>query len=131
MSVHDNHLRATYESIHLTIAESSLEIKKEFNPDLIIAIARGGFFASRVLGTYLKSDTGKNLPIQTIGLSLYESVGEGTEEMIGTQVVRTQWLDASALANLLGRRILIVVSHRPWEKKRSLGTVQLIHFFFP
>lgn len=66
--------------------------------------------------TFLKSEERpRNVPIQTIGLSLYEDLGPdisvggtglGQEEKIGKEVVRTQWLDKP----ILGRRILIVVS---------------------
>lgn len=64
----------------------------------------------------------RNIPIQAIGLSLYEEVGEADgssglamEEKLGKEVIRTQWLDFSTLGNrpLIGRRILIVVSHSP------------------
>ena len=52
-----------------------------------------------------------NIPIQAIGLSLYEDLGRGDpEEVPGTKVTRTQWLDLSSLemANLIGKNILIV-----------------------
>jgi len=89
-----------------------------------------------MLRTFLKSEGGKNIPIQAIGLSLYEELGTttgeeaiGQEEKLGKEVVcpiaragrdityhmvqiRTQWLDFSTLGSrpLLGRKILIVVS---------------------
>ena len=57
--------------------------------------------------TFIKDPaTKKNIPIQAIGLSLYESLPDTTEEMIGSQVIRTQWLGPSK--TLLGRRALIV-----------------------
>lgn len=52
-----------------------------------------------------------NIPIQAIGLSLYEDLGRGDpEEVPGTKVTRTQWLDLSSLEmnNLIGKNILIV-----------------------
>ena len=52
-----------------------------------------------------------NIPIQAIGLSLYENLGQDDpEEAPGTKVTRTQWLDLSSLqmANLVGKNILIV-----------------------
>ncbi|KAF7845902.1 hypothetical protein BT93_L0121 [Corymbia citriodora subsp. variegata] len=61
--------------------------------------------------TFCKTPGQKNIPIQAIGLSLYEELGEGAgEEQMGKEVVRTQWLDFSTLGSrsLLGRRILIV-----------------------
>jgi len=60
--------------------------------------------------TFCKVGGTKNIPIQAIGLSLYEELGGATEEQIGKEVVRTQWLDFSTLGKtpLLGRRVLIV-----------------------
>ncbi|KAM0755525.1 PRTase-like protein [Meredithblackwellia eburnea MCA 4105] len=113
----DGHVRCTYQEIHVTIGETAKRIKKEFNPDIMVAIGGGGFFPARVLRTFLKSDSKRNIPIQAIGLSLYEELGDfnglsglANEEKIGKEVVRTQWLDFSTLGNkpLLGRRILIV-----------------------
>ena len=82
------------------IGNAAQRIRTEFKPDLMVAIGGGGFFPARVLRTFLKrrdENTGKlrNIPIQAIGLSLYEEVEGVSEEKIGTQVVRTQWLESS------------------------------------
>lgn len=53
--------------------------------------------------------TGKNISIQAIGLSLYEEVAGISEESVGKEVVRTQWLGPESRI-LLGRRVLIIVS---------------------
>lgn len=61
--------------------------------------------------SFLKRPGEPNIPIQAIGLSLYEDLGRGdAEEVPGTKVTRTQWLDLSSLemANLIGKNILIV-----------------------
>lgn len=61
--------------------------------------------------SFLKRPGEPNIPIQAIGLSLYEDLGRGDpEEVPGTKVTRTQWLDLSALemASLIGKDILIV-----------------------
>lgn len=61
--------------------------------------------------SFLKRPGDANIPIQAIGLSLYEDLGRGdAEEVPGTKVTRTQWLDLSSLemANLIGKNILIV-----------------------
>lgn len=61
--------------------------------------------------SFLKKPGNPNIPIQAIGLSLYESLGADTaEEVPGTKVTRTQWLDLSSLemANLIGKNVLIV-----------------------
>jgi len=103
----DDHVRCTYNDIHKLIAKASEPIQEQFKPDVIIAIGGGGFFPARVMRTFLKDpSTKKNIPIQAIGLSLYESLPGTTEEQLGQQVLRTQWLGPSKA--LLGRRALIV-----------------------
>ena len=61
--------------------------------------------------SFLKRPGAPNIPIQAIGLSLYEQLPTDTQvEKPGTVVTRTQWLDLSSLhmSNLIGRSILIV-----------------------
>ena len=61
--------------------------------------------------SFLKRPGSTNIPIQAIGLSLYENLGsDGPVEAPGTKVTRTQWLDLSSLemASLVGKNILIV-----------------------
>ena len=90
----------------------------------MIAIGGGGYVPARILRSFLKQPGSPNIPIQAIGLSLYEELpvaaaedpsnanaGPGTVDKIGTKVTRTQWLDFSSLGsmqNLVGKRILIV-----------------------
>lgn len=87
----------------------------------MIAIGGGGYVPARMLRSFLKSADSPNIPIQAIGLSLYESLppahasGDttpgGEVEQPGTKVTRTQWLDLTSLGemgNLVGKRILIV-----------------------
>lgn len=84
----------------------------------MIAIGGGGYVPARILRSFLKRQGSPNIPIQAIGLSLYESLpsmmngaGPGEIEALGTKVTRTQWLDLSALGemeNLVGKRVLIV-----------------------
>ncbi|KAG8823924.1 hypoxanthine-guanine phosphoribosyltransferase [Serendipita sp. 401] len=103
----DDHVRCTYNDVHKLIAKASERIQSEFKPDVIVAIGGGGFFPARVMRTFLKDpSTKRNIPIQAIGLSLYESLPDTTEEQLGNMVVRTQWLGPPN--NLLGRRALIV-----------------------
>jgi len=107
----DEQIRVTYQDIHILIGETAERIKKEYQPDLFIAIGGGGFFPARVLRTFLKNPARKNIPIQAIGLSLYEDLANPSEgDKIGKEVVRTQWLDFSTLGSqpLAGRKILIV-----------------------
>jgi hypoxanthine phosphoribosyltransferase len=88
-------------------------------PQLMIAIGGGGYVPARILRSFLKQPGKPNIPIQAIGLSLYEELpvahaanaGTGVVDQIGTKVTRTQWLDFSSLGgmeNLVGKRILIV-----------------------
>lgn len=60
--------------------------------------------------SFLKLPGEPNIPIQAIGLSLYEQLGSEVEEIPGTKVTRTQWLDLSSLemSNLIGKNVLIV-----------------------
>ena len=61
--------------------------------------------------SFLKRPGAPNIPIQAIGLSLYESLHESSPvEQPGTKVTRTQWLDLSAVQmdSLIGKNILIV-----------------------
>lgn len=58
----------------------------------------------------MKKEDGSNIPIQAIGLSLYERLAKNSvEEVPGTEVKRLQWLDVnSSMINLIGKNVLIV-----------------------
>ena len=59
----------------------------------MLTIGYRGFFPARVMRTFLKDPaTKRNIPIHAIGLSLYESLPGTTEEQLGSEVIRTQWL---------------------------------------
>ena len=94
----------------------------------MIAIGGGGYVPARILRwalvalsstpttntprSFLKQPGAPNIPIQAIGLSLYEQLdsSDAQIEAPGTKVTRTQWLDLSSLemANLIGKNVLIV-----------------------
>lgn len=97
----------------------------------MIAIGGGGYVPARILRSFLKRPgRSPNIPIQAIGLSLYESLpttststtanshddddddddAKTVVEQPGTKVTRTQWLDLSSLemSNLVGKNVLIV-----------------------
>ncbi|KAM9888240.1 hypothetical protein OXX79_013053 [Metschnikowia pulcherrima] len=100
----------SYNNIHQLCQETSEKIKA-FKPDLIIAIGGGGFIPARMLRTFLKEPGQPNIRIMAIILSLYEDIGTvGTQvETVGTQVVRTQWIDyAQSKVDLVNRNILII-----------------------
>lgn len=91
--------------------KSAEKLLLDFQPQLLIAIGGGGYVPARILRSFLKKGGAPNIPIQAIGLSLYESLGNDEVEAPGTKVTRTQWLDLTALGemqNLVGKRILIV-----------------------
>ncbi len=98
--------------MHNLCKESAGRLLADFQPQLMIAIGGGGYIPARILRSFLKQPGSPNIPIQAIGLSLYEQLGEDPEvETPGTKVTRTQWLDLTALGhmqNLVGKRILIV-----------------------
>lgn len=106
--------RLTYtraQQVHKLCQQSAERILNDFSPNLMIAIGGGGYVPARILRSFLKKPGSPNIPIQAIGLSLYESLGTDTEEEApGTKVTRTQWLDLSSLemANLIGKNVLIV-----------------------
>ncbi|OAR02882.1 hypothetical protein LLEC1_05715 [Akanthomyces lecanii] len=105
-------LYVTYNDVHNLCKESAGRLLADFQPQLMIAIGGGGYIPARILRSFLKQPGSPNIPIQAIGLSLYEQLGEDPEvETPGTKVTRTQWLDMTALGhmqNLVGKRILIV-----------------------
>ncbi|KAL1953536.1 hypothetical protein VTO42DRAFT_2613 [Malbranchea cinnamomea] len=101
----------TYNQVHKLCQASADRILNEFQPNLMVAIGGGGYVPARILRSFLKRPGAPNIPIQAIGLSLYEDLGkDGPVEEPGTKVTRTQWLDLSSLemATLIGKNILIV-----------------------
>jgi len=102
---------ATYNQIHKLCQNAAPRILNDFKPNLMIAIGGGGYVPARILRSFLKREGSPNIPIQAIGLSLYEQLsGSDPVEEPGTKVTRTQWLDLSSLemTNLIGKNVLIV-----------------------
>ncbi|GMF01232.1 hypothetical protein B5S28_g1646 [[Candida] boidinii] len=102
-----------YNSVHKLCQKAAVEIRENpGKPDIIIAIGGGGFIPARIIRSFLKQQGETNIPIQAIGLSLYENMGSSDVDTIGKEVVRTQWLDFGALSkhfdSLIGKNILIV-----------------------
>ncbi|KAK1836774.1 putative hypoxanthine guanine phosphoribosyltransferase [Podospora conica] len=102
----------TYNDVHKLCQEAAPKLLDSINPQLIIAIGGGGYVPARILRSFLKRPGSANIPIQAIGLSLYEKLTTDDDiEEAGKTVTRTQWLDLSALGemgSLVGKRILIV-----------------------
>jgi hypoxanthine phosphoribosyltransferase len=117
-ALHGYLLTALLRQVHRLCQESAPRILEEFKPQLMIAIGGGGYVPARILRSFLKQPGSPNIPIQAIGLSLYEKLppqheaaGDSDVETVGTKVTRTQWLDLTSLGemkNLVGKRILIV-----------------------
>ncbi|KAK6198119.1 hypoxanthine guanine phosphoribosyltransferase [Scheffersomyces amazonensis] len=100
----------SYNNIHQLCQEIAPKIK-DFKPDLIIAIGGGGFIPARMLRSFLKEPGQPNVRIMAIILSLYEDIGTigNTVEEVGTQVVRTQWIDYNqSKVDLVGKNVLII-----------------------
>ncbi|SCU83599.1 LAMI_0C03840g1_1 [Lachancea mirantina] len=104
----------SYNNIHKLCQKVAKEImRRGERPDVIIAITGGGMIPARIVRSFLKVKGQKNIPIQAIGLSLYEDLGlDEHKESIGKEVIRTQWLDFGSLEqhfdSLIGKRVLIV-----------------------
>ncbi|KAJ4377816.1 hypoxanthine-guanine phosphoribosyltransferase [Neocucurbitaria cava] len=103
----------TYNQVHKLCQQAAEQILNDFQPNLMIAIGGGGYVPARILRSFIKAPGKPNIPIQAIGLSLYEQLGTGEDSQVekpGTKVTRTQWLDLSSLemANLIGKNVLIV-----------------------
>merc|ERR1711939_337434 len=111
-NAHDGHYRVTYQDIHRLIRASAAKIKDEFRPDIMIAIGGGGFFPARVMRTFLKTPDRRNIPIQAIGLSLYEDLGTGTS---ATQTPTTTLAYA---VNELQKDIKLQTDAMPADQKR-------------
>ncbi|GAB1316127.1 hypoxanthine-guanine phosphoribosyltransferase [Madurella fahalii] len=107
-------LYVTYNDVHKLCQEAAPRILADFKPQLMIAIGGGGYVPARILRSFLKQPGSTNIPIQAIGLSLYETLPNSTDHAVEearTKVTRTQWLDLTSLGemeNLVGKRVLIV-----------------------
>lgn len=106
-------LYISYNNIHKLCQKAAVQIQASGRSvDLIIAIGGGGFIPARILRSFIKEEGKKNIPIQAIGLSLYEQLTDSVEEVIGKEVVRTQWIDFGNLSQhldlLVGKNIIIV-----------------------
>lgn len=108
MSAADEKMYISYNNIHQLCQQAS-ETIKEFNPDLIIAIGGGGFIPARMLRTFVRKPGQPNIRIYAVILSLYEEVAGADIETVGTEVVRTQWIDYEQSGiDLVGKNVLII-----------------------
>ena len=87
-------IKYSYYEIHQLCMNNGQKLKREFKPDVILAIGGGGLIPSRILSNSL------NVPIYVVSLSTYD------EENNAIDVPRViQWMDFSELKN---KKILIV-----------------------
>ena len=91
----DSKMYISYNNIHKLCQQVAKGIMdKGERPDVIIAITGGGMIPARIIRSFLKSKGEKNIPIQAIGLSLYEDLGlEDQVETIGKEAVSYTHLD--------------------------------------
>ncbi|RSH87678.1 hypoxanthine-guanine phosphoribosyltransferase [Apiotrichum porosum] len=107
-------IRLSYNDIHKAIQATAPKIKEEFAPNLFIAIGGGGFIPARILRSFCKTTQDgqkRNIPIQAIGLTLYESLG-------GVSVPD----ETLAQASERGTRFWFSVEPSPRTRSRSSAT---------
>lgn len=108
-------LHFSYNQIHETIRSAAESTPlRDFRPTLMLAIGGGGFIPARILRTFLRKQVGKSIPIQAIGLTLYEHDDIACDPL-NRPVRKTQWLmyqhqngPHEGAVSLQGHRILIV-----------------------
>jgi hypoxanthine phosphoribosyltransferase len=108
MSEAVNKVYVSYNQLHDIIYQTVQRTKliETFSPTLLIAISAGGFLPTRILRNIIKSQIGgKSLPIQTIGLCLYES---DKHEIYKTQWISTDRINDPLAVSFSGQHILIV-----------------------
>jgi hypoxanthine phosphoribosyltransferase len=103
-----NKVYVSYNQLHDIIRQTVQRTKlvEKFSPTLLIAISAGGFLPTRILRNIIKSEIGgKSLPIQTIGLCLYESE---KHEIYKTQWISTDQQNDPLAISFNGQHILII-----------------------
>jgi len=90
-------LFVTYEDIHRHCQKLAADIQADgWEPEVIVAIASGGFIPARILKTYLKKN------IYVVGLQRYDD-----EHAVRPIPIKIQWID-EVEKKLSGRRVLLV-----------------------
>jgi hypoxanthine phosphoribosyltransferase len=90
-------LFVTYEDVHRNCARLAASIAADgWEPEVIVAIASGGFIPARILKTYLKKN------IYVVGLQRYDE-----EHAVRAVPLKIQWID-EVEKKLAGRRVLLV-----------------------
>ena len=90
-------LFVSYEDIHKHCAKLAADIKADgWEPEVIVAIASGGFIPARILKTFLKKN------IYVVGLQRYDD-----DHAVRAVPLKIQWID-EVEKKLTGRRVLLV-----------------------
>ncbi len=94
-------LFVTYADVHRLVEKIAARILASgWEPDIIVAIASGGFIPARIFKTYLKRD------IYVVGLKRYPD-DSGSVEAPKKVPVKVQWID-EVERKLAGKKILLV-----------------------
>lgn len=90
-------LYVTYEEVHQHCARLARAVAEDgWEPDVIVAIASGGFIPARILKTYLKKN------IYVVGLQRYDD-----DQAVRAVPLKIQWID-EVERKLSGKRVLLV-----------------------
>ncbi len=90
-------LFVTYEDIHRHCAKLASDIKADgWEPEVIVAIASGGFIPARILKTYLKKN------VYVVGLQRYDD-----DHAVRAVPLKIQWI-YEVEKKLAGRKVLLV-----------------------
>lgn len=90
-------LFVTYEDIHRHCLKIAGDIRNDgWEPEVIVAIASGGFIPARILKTFLKKN------IYVVGLQRYDD-----DHAVRPIPLKIQWID-EVEKKLAGRRVLLV-----------------------
>jgi uncharacterized protein len=90
-------LFVTYEDVHRHCGKLAADLKADgWEPDVIVAIASGGFIPARILKTYLKKN------IYVVGLQRYDD-----DHAVRAVPLKIQWID-EVEKKLAGKRVLLV-----------------------
>ena len=90
-------LFVTYEDVHRHCAKLAADLKADsWEPEVIVAIASGGFIPARILKTYLKKN------IYVVGLQRYDE-----DHAVRAVPLKIQWID-EVEKKLAGKRVLLV-----------------------
>lgn len=89
-----------YSDVHKLVAKAAADVAASgWEPDVIVAIASGGFIPARIFKTFLKKD------ILVVGLKRYPDDSGGGEPKLVP--VKVQWID-EVERKLAGKKILLV-----------------------